>query len=373
MRPASDDLQNVLTGSFSRRLIADVFHGSDRVAQGLDVTAWSLDGDLTSDVKHSGSGTIVYASPDGSSYVPTGLDGVLSPYRAKLLLTLEVSDDTFSETVTLGWFKITSVPSGVDQYFVDPNTGVQLVSASVVQIEFRSLDESVKRRGFRSPEQPPSLLSCYDEMRRISDMTVMETLPDKPLPKAITYEASDGGRLKGVQDIATVLGGVAIPDSSGALVVIPPGGTTSVGSLVVGPNGTVTDVGNSIDTDEVYNCVVGVFEDAARNPINGCVATAPPGPLAVDGDYGENTLYYTNDAINTKAAGDAAVRQVLSQSIGGQTYEVPIQCIINPLVELGDVLAVEGWDRPITGQMIKYSMSDSALMNVTLEVPRSLT
>lgn len=373
MRASSTDLPNVLTGSFSRRLIADVFHGSDRVEHGLDVTAWSLTGDLTSDVKHSGSGTIVYASPDGTSFVPNGMNGVLSPYRAKLLLTLEIADDNigFSESVTLGWFKVTSVPSGFDQY-VDSSPGGRVVSASVVQVEFQSLDVNLKRRGFRSPEQPPSLLSCYDELRRISDMPVMETLPDKVLPKAITYDASDGGRLQGVQDIAQVLGGRAVPDSSGALTIIPPATTTPVGVLTVGLEGTVIDVGNSVDTDGVYNCVVGTFEDVNRNPIYS-VATVNAGPLAVGGDYGEYTYYYSNDAINTRAAGDAAVRQVLSTSIGGQTYEVPIQCIINPLVELGDVLEVDGWDRPIIGQLIKYSMSDSALMNVTLEVSRPLT
>lgn len=372
MRTSSDNLPEVLTGSFSRRLSIDVFHGADRVLQDIDITAWQLDGDLTSEVKHSGSATVVYASQAGESLVPNGTDGILSPYRATLLLKLEISAGNFTETVTLGWFKVIAAPSAYDEYVDDPVSGKRVVVSSVVEVEFQSLDVNLKRRGFRSPEQPPSLLSSYDEIRRISDMSVVETVPDKALSTALVYETTQGGRLKGVQDIASSMGGVAVPDSFGALRIITPGADEAVGTLTVGPDGTVTDIGYSIDTDSVYNCVVGTFEDANRNPIY-AVAEVTTGPLATDGAYGEYTRYYSSPLVNTQAAADSAVKAILSQSIGGQTYDVPVKCILHPLIELGDPLEVTGHDRPILGQCVKYSMSDSALMDVTLEVPRPLT
>ena len=49
MRPHSAQLAEVLKGSHSRRLIVDVFHGSDRVAQDLPMQRWQLDGDLGAD------------------------------------------------------------------------------------------------------------------------------------------------------------------------------------------------------------------------------------------------------------------------------------------------------------------------------------
>jgi hypothetical protein len=37
--------------------------------------------------------------------------------------------------------------------------------------------------------------------------------------------------------------------------------------LALGQSGTVIEVGYEVDTDDIYNCVAGTFEDANRNPI----------------------------------------------------------------------------------------------------------
>lgn len=370
MRLGSDNLKNVLTGSFDRRLIADVFHGADRVMQNLDLTGWKLDWDLTAEVKHSGSGTAVWSSPDGSSLVPSGTDGVLSPFRATLLIMMEISAEGFSETVTLGWAKVTKINSAYDEHTQSP-TGGLVVSASVVELEFQGLDANLKRRGFRSPEQIPDLSSCYGELRRITGMPVTETVDDAPIPSAIVYEASQGGRLKGVQDVAGVLGGVAVIDSAGAVKVVSTVQGDPVGELVVGADGTVIDVGYSVDTGNVYNCVVGNFEtETDRTPIYS-VAEVTTGGLATSGDYGEYTEYFASPLIHTQAGGDLAVQTRLSTSITGQVYDVPVQCVVNPLTEIGDVMAVVGWDHPVQGMTKNVSMSDSVLMDATLTVQRS--
>jgi len=51
---------------------------------------------------------------------------------------------------------------------------------------------------------------------------------------------------------------------------------------------------------------------------------------------------------------------------------VPIQCITNPLVELGDQLELVGHVRDLEGKLTKYSMDDSALMGVNLAAWRAL-
>jgi hypothetical protein len=203
-------------------------------------------------------------------------------------------------------------------------------------------------------------------------MQVAETLPDKPLPTAFVYEDVQGGRLKGVQMIADVLGGIAVPNSLGALEVLPKSPTVVVGELVIGPEGTVTDVPYSLETEGVYNCVVGTFEDENRVPIR-AVAAIAEGTLATNSSgYGEYTRYYSSPLVNTQAEADKAVWSILNESIGSQQYEVPIQCITNPLVELGDLLKVVGHVRPLQGQLVRYVLSNSALMTVTLEVARDL-
>ena len=364
MRPHSDQLAEVLKGSHSRRLIVDVFHGSDRVAQDLPMQRWQLDGDLNAEIKHSGSGTIVYSSLAGESLVPTGTEGILSPFRARLLLLMEITAGTFSETITLGWRRIESIPSAYDVYHND------IVTGSVVEITFQSMELDLRRRGFRFPESPPATTSCYAELRRISGVTVVETLPDKAFASFV-YETAQGGRLKGIQALAAELGGVAVIDSTGSLRVLPKAAGDPVGALSVGPDGTVTDVGYSMETEGVYNAVVGTFEDDNRNPIY-AVAQVTDGPLAVTGAYGEYTREYSSPLVKTQAGADSAVAAILANSISGQQYDVPIQCITNPLVELGDQLELLGHVRDLEGKLTQYSMDDSALMGVNLEAWRAL-
>jgi hypothetical protein len=370
MRPHSPDLLEALTDGFSRRLFADVFHGSERVLQDLPLEGWSMDGDLSAEIKINGKATAVYQSTAGESLTPEGTEGILSPFRARILLLMEITTRTFSETINLGWFRITNIPYAQDQYA--KVNGVKRVMSSTVDLSFESMDVRLKRWGFRSEQQPANLSSCYQELRRITNMPVTETLPDQTIPAAITYEATEGGRLKAVQSLAAVLGGRAVINPAGALVVVPDIGGEPVGRLVIGPNGTVTDVPYSVTTEGVYNCVVGNFEDADRNPIFE-VATVNEGPLSInDADFGETTRYYTSEFVKTRDQAIAAVAAVLSQSTGQQNFDVPIDCIINPLFELGDVLEVVGHVRPLVGRLVKFSMSDSELMTVTLAVSRRL-
>jgi hypothetical protein len=345
-------------------------HGTDRVLQDLPVTGWKLDGDFGADIKSTGNCTIVYQSEAGESLVPEGTKGVLSPFRASLAFSMEITAGGFTERINLGTFKVSRVVSG--RNFYAAVNGREYVSGSEVEVEFASLDLNISRSGFHYPEQPPQRLSVYEELRRITGLPVEEILPDTTIPKGLTYEAEQGGRLKGVQQLARLLGGVAVVNSAGAYTVIPEGVGDPVGSLGLGEEGTVVDVGYEVDTDNVYNVVVGVFErDDDQAPLY-AVARAPEGDLDPAGLYGEYTRYYSSDMVKTQAQANAAVQSVLDLSLGSQQYDVPIKCHVNPLVELGDVLELKGWDRPIVGQLVNVSMSDNAMMDVTLRVQRRL-
>lgn len=369
MRQHSAQLVDVLSGSFSRRLFVNVFHGTDRVKADVPFTSWSFEGSKSSAVKYSGSGTVVYESVAGESLVPTGTTGVLSPFRARLELVMEISAGGFLERVPLGMFRVVDVRNARDITAVV--NGAEVVVASEVTVEFRSLDEDVRRWGFRYPEQPPSAGSCFDEIRRITGMPVEETVADKPITGSPIWEAKQDGRLEAVQSLADTLGGVAVVNSVGAWEILPDTVGDPVGSIRLGERGTVLDVSDEIETDTVYNEVVGTFEDEDRNPIY-AIAQVTVGDLAVDGNYRPNTRYYSSDKVRTQHQANVAVQSVLDLSIGSQSYDVLIQCHINPLVELGDVLTLEGWSRPLTGELVKFSMGEGAYMNVTLRAQRVL-
>lgn len=299
-----------------------------------------------------------------------GTDGVLSPFRARVEPVLTVRAGGFSESISLGVFRCTRVPSAIDS--TATYEGREVVTASRVAVEFDSLDRDVDRRGFVSPEQSAAGVSAYSEIRRITGMPVEETLPDVTLPAAKVWEARQGARLDAVLELGELIGGDAVVNSRGAWEIIPRTIGAPVATLRLGELGTVIDVADEIDTEEVYNEVVGTFQDANGNPVF-AVARVTVGPLAVDGPYGTHTFYHRSDDPKTQAQAQAEVNAVLAKTTGSQHYDVQIQCHMNPLVEIGDVVDLQGWKRPLVGQIRRVSLSDSAYMNVVLRASREAT
>lgn len=370
MRQHSEQLVDVLSGSFERELSVNVFAGSDRVLEGVRFESWGLDADLGRQICSSGSGTVVHRSVNGESLSPVGTEGVLSAFRARVELVMTVRAGTFSESVSLGMFRVVENPSAED--FFTTVDGRRVVTGSRVGVKFLSLDADIDRWGFRFPEQSPYGVSVYEEIRRLTGMPVEETVPDRLVPSVKVWEAKQGGRLEAVLELGRLLGGQAVVNSRGAWEIVPDALGEPVATLRLGDLGTVRMVSSEITTDTVYNEVVGTFEAEDGRPLH-AVARVTSGPLSVDGLYGVNTRYYSSDLVNTQVQAHAAVAAVLDESIRSQQYDVQVQCHINPLVEIGDVVALEGWTRDLVGRVSAVSLSDSAYMNVTLRVDRELT
>lgn len=369
MRQHSDQLEKVLAGSFERELTVNVFNGSDRVLEGVRFESWQLDSDLGRGICTQGQGDVIHPSLDGSSVVPAGTEGVLSPFRARVEPVMTIRAGGFAESVSLGVFRVAAVPSASDS--VATVDGREVVVASRVGLSFDSLEADIERWGFQFPEQSKAGVSAFAEIRRLTGMPVEETVPDVLVPSLKVWEAKQGGRLEAVLELGRVLGGSAVVNSRGAWEIVPDAIGEPVATLRLGELGTVLDVADEIDTDMVYNEVVGSFEDVNGNPIY-AVARVTEGPLSVDGPYGVNTRYYSSDLVKTQTQANGAVQSVLDQSIGSQQYDVQIQCHVNPLVEKGDVVALEGWKRPIVGRLRKIGLSNGAYMSVTLRVARRL-
>ncbi len=370
MRQHTERLEGVLSGSFERELTVNVFNGSDRMLECVRFESWSLDSDLSRVVCSGGQGVAVIPSINGESYSPVGTEGVLSAFRARVELVLTIRAGDFEEHISLGIFRVMQVPSARD--FTVEHDGRTVVNASQVAVKFDSLDSDIDRWGFQFPEQSNAGVSAFEEIRRFTGMAVEETVPDVPVPSMKVWEAKQGSRLEAVLELGKVLGGAAVVNSRGAWEIVPDVVGDPVLTLHLGDNGTVIDVADEIDTDTVYNEVIGEFEDVNGNPIYS-VARVTSGPLSVDGPYLPNTRYYKSDLVKTKSQADNAVQSVLDQSIGSQKYNVQIQCHINPLVEIGDVVELAGWKRPLVGKVQQVSLNNGPLMNVVLEVARVLT
>lgn len=370
MRQHSRALVDVLSGSFERELSVNVFTGSERMLEGVRFESWQLSSDLGRAICGQGSGSVVYSSVDGESVVPVGAEGVLSPFRARVEPVMTVRAGGFEESVSLGTFRVVAVPAAED--FTAEVDGRSYVTASRVGLKFDSLEADVSRWGLLFPETSVAGSSAFGEIRRFTGMPVEETVPDVFLPASKTWEAKQGGRLDAVMELGRILGGQAVVNSRGAWVIVPDVVGEPVASLRLGELGTVREIADEIDTDTVYNEVVGSFEDDAGNALY-AVARVESGPLSVTGPYGVNTRYYSSDLVKTQAQAERAVQSVLDQSVRSQQYDVQIQCHVNPLVEIGDVVELVGWKRPLVGRLTSVALSDSPYMNVTLRADRELS
>lgn len=301
MRQGSADLVNVLSGSFERELTVNVFNGANRVLVGERFDSWQLESDLGGKVCSSGSGVIVHDSVNGESLSPSGTRGVLSAFRARVEPVMAIRAGGFEESISLGTFRVTGNPSASDSTTVVD--GREIVTVSTVGVKFMSLDEDVNRWGFRFPEQSAAGASAFAEIRRFTNMPVEQTVADVNLPTLKVWEAKQGGRLDAVLELGRILGGSAVVNSRGAWVIIPNVVGLPVATLRLGEFGTVLDVADEIDTDAVYNEVVGSFEDEAGNPLYS-IASVSVGDLSTEGDYKPNTRYYSSDLVKTKAQGE---------------------------------------------------------------------
>lgn len=365
MRAHTGTLADVLEGSFNIDLHVDVFNGTDRVWRDLSVVGWSLNWDYST-IGFSGSLDVVEQTPDGTSLIPRGPYGILSPHSgARVLILAEVTAGAFRETVQLGWARIVSYTDARDETIIVG--GRQVVTSTSITLKVEGLEVGVQRDGLRAPEQPPAGATCYSELRRLSGMAVVETLPDKTAP-TVTYEARQGGRWDACLELGKHLGGTLYVDSRGNLTVHDPDVALSL-ELTVGDSGTITDYTQSADTDTSYNTVYGSFEDAKGNPIY-ATAEVTEGPMSVTGNYGRHARYYSSDFVSTQSAAESAVQQILSQYTWGEMYEVPVVCVVNPLVEVGDRVKATSRDMTVEGIVTSVSLKPGATMRVSLEVAR---
>ena len=371
MRVVSENLPAVLADDFSTRLIVDAFYGPDRTMPDLPQSGWELRWDSEAAIKSGGKLTITYTPEVAESLTPTQFADVLAPFGQELNLLLEISASDFVETVQLGHYRIVAVPDARDVHA--EFMGDTIAVGSTVELTLQSREVAVQRAGFRSEQSPPSLASCWAEIQRLTGMQVVRSVPDAPIPNDVVYLAEQGGRLKAVQALAGVLGGVAYVTPDGAVSIIPNEPGDVVLELVLGEHGTILDVAHSMESEGVYNEVVGNFQTEDRTPIYS-VASITDGPLSVDGPYGHYTRYYSSPFVKTQAQADSAVAAILTQVSSTQSYRVPLRCILDPRVEDGDMVSVQRpGGRLLVGRVVNHKFSDSRYMDMEIDVTRITT
>lgn len=369
MRKQSAEIQDLITGSFTIDVVADVWLASERIASRLRVTDWTLTGNLDSEVKTTGSVTIVHESESGESLRPDGVTGTITPYGSVIELIVTVSAGQLSADISMGRFRVTRVPSAEDTY-ADVN-GARTVMSTTVTAELASLDEGTRRHGFDKPVAPRQGVTCYDEIRRITGMPIVQTVPAQTTPSGVLWEATTGSRLAAVQELAAKLGGVAVVNSRGAWEIVPDEQGAPQCVITIGEDGTLLSLSDEIDPAGVDNAIVGTFEQGDRGSIS-VSARVTDGPLAVTGPYGESTRYVSSTEISTVAEATEYVRKVLDAATSTQQHDMAATCHFNPLLEIGDVVTVVHQTGTVTGRIVTITLSSAAQTQFTIRTMKEI-
>jgi hypothetical protein len=368
MRVYSDQLRDVLTSSFNRRWVADLYYDGVRKVQDMPITEPSFSDDGSSLVQMTGSVTVAYQGDFAESFSPREVSDALAPAGAELAVYVVISAGSFMERVEMGWYRITSVPSAVD--YTARYGGRRITIGSKVELELQDRFVRVQRDRFDVPGVPPRLASVFAEFARLTQLQLTRMVPDRGIPKAIAYEEE---RLEACYDLIEVLDAVPYMRPDGSAGQRPNEWPGAVDTLRDGNLGSIIEVGREMTSENVYNRVafrttssdqtqILASAEITEGPLRARNANGSPSPA------GRVTYYATNDLITTTAAAQAFVNQLLPRVSTMRATEVPLTEKFNPLRELGDVLVVSRADGIFTGRIKKIDRGAGSTQTLTLEV-----
>jgi hypothetical protein len=370
MRTASDNYRSTIrSGGFALSYEADLFYDGRRLFESLPIVdpSWTFDG--SSPVLMSGSCTVQWNDAHGTSLSPSDPQDWLAPYGSSLTVYAVVAAGAFRERIQLGVLDITAIPSANDDYFVLGESRV--VIGSTVKVELKDRMVEVQRDRFTRASAPTVLTSAWGEAAALTGFALSRSLPDVPVTNQSPY---GDDRVEALGTILSLLGGVPFMASDGTLSARPTAPGPVVGALTVGANGTITEVGAALDADGVYNGVIIRAETGDQEQVL-AELWVTSGPLRATPAGGPRTpfhrvpRFYSSPQLDTAEKAAAAAPGLLAQFSQPRASELNVQCIIDPTIEVGDVLtAVDQKDAVWTIRVTKITLGASATMSITGDV-----
>lgn len=363
MRPGSDALKVALESSVQLTFEADLWLDGRRVIADLPVLSPSLVWDSTGEVEGSGRVTVVWSSDDGAP-----VDDALSPFGSRLVMFAVVSVGELRERVQLGDFTITEVPAVDGEPFVWGSTRVSV--GQLVELELRDRMVEVQRDRFTVLTQPTSLSSVWAELALLTGFALTRSLPDASITRSVVYEES---RVRAVQDLAELLGGVAFMEWDGTLSCRPVEPGAPVATLTLGEQGTIVQVGSSLTADGVYNGVVIRSETDGQTAIL-AERWVTEGPLRATLPGGQRTpfhrvpRFYSSPFITTQAQAETAAPALLAQFSEPRATALDVTCVVNPLLQVGDVVTVDDGRFTWTVRLTRVPLASAGMMTVSGDV-----
>lgn len=368
MRPANVTLLEALGSSYELTFEADLWYDGQRVVPDLQVVTPSLVWDSSAEVEGSGSVTVVWSDDHGSSIAPKDAGDLFAPFGSRLVVFAVVSLGSVRERVQLGDFDITAVPSVSGEPYVWGET--EITPGELIELELADRMVEVRRDRFTTLAQPSQLASAWAELGALTGFQLTRSLPDAAITRSIVYEES---RVRALQDVASLLGGVAFMEWDGTLSCRPIEPGAAVAELVLGENGTIVQVGASLDSEGVYNGVVIRAETDNQQAIlaerwveSGPLRATPPGGPRTP--FHRVPRFYSSPFITTTEQAQAAAPGLLAQYSSPRATTLEVTCVMNPLLQVGDVVTVKDRAFQWTIRLTRVPVERSSVMTVTGDV-----
>lgn len=367
MRPSSQAIDSLLLDSFDISFRAALWYAGRPLVSDLAIDAPSLVWDASAEVEGSGTVTVVWSDEHGSSMTPLDAGDKLAPFGARLIVSavIEAGGNAVGR-IQLGDFDITGVPSVDGQPIVWGTTNIYAGSRIDLVLKDRMVE--VQRDRFTHLASPGQLNSVWREMAALTGFQVTRSLPDAPITRSVVYEES---RVSALQDVALIIGGIPFMEWDGTLSCRPVAPGAVVADLRMGERGTIAQVGSSLSADGVYNGVI------IRHPDTGEILAElwiTSGALRATPVGGERTpfhrvpRFYSSPFITTQAQAQAAAPGLLEQYSNPRATTLEVTCVINPLLQIGDVVTVADGTYLWTIRLTRVPVEQSAMMTVTGDV-----
>jgi len=337
------------------------FYGSDLTIAEVPI---STDGSISfsGDAQIQSGGT-VYLARDGESLVPQAKTDPLAPYGQELSIdrTVTVGDTTWA--IPLGRFRIVSVPSAKDYFRLYPSLASQVAWSA--QLELKDRLEILEADDFLATAAPLPGNTTWDEIRRLSPIPIVTSLPDRALPTGLVYQSKSDA----ITTLMDNLGGVPHITRQGALTARKADAWLTETTPVFRVEGVI-DVDDGMSNNLFNSVIVSTSQDPTILAV--AEITDPHDPLSVTSPLGRRTYKHQDPLVTTQAAAVATATTMLARLSTRQARAAKVKCLPRPDIELGDFGTVVD---PISGREIdgevtdmSFSLDPTAAMTMTLIV-----
>jgi hypothetical protein len=330
------------------------FYGQEITLPGLEIDPSQSNISFDATAQIQGSGTL-YVPTQGGSLRPRKKTDPLAAYGQEVAISYVIGNEV---NISLGRFRITDVPSASETVRFNPFT----ITGSLVELTLADRFDILNNDSFLSATSPQST-SAWAEIRRISPIQIVQSLPDATVPATLVYQ----NKYDAIKKLMALMGAEPAMTREGALTAR----LASSWTLGLDPVTTIRGVVSRDDgmSNDLYNCVV-VTNSNDASIVGIAQIDDPANPLYVNGPLGRRVKTVQDPLATTPSAADATAQTYLAQYSTQQTQKVSITCLPRWDIEIGDFIrAVD----PNTGEEIfgtvtsqKGNLDPTAIMSIDL-------